>query len=189
MSKSQISKGNSFSRTRAVFNNKELLFYTAWQKYCKVHKSFPKHFASDNNLTRREAKCIATLIQWLGTNVGFNFLEGMLKTAGYQINKIPKKEKDLPINIPYEWVNLLKCFEANDGIYLSTQAITNSLNKRIHYTNIEVRKILNTLEEYECVTHVTCDTKNIWAITTKGGAVRNGAYTNNIEPKCHLLDI
>jgi hypothetical protein len=51
------------------------------------------------NLTLREQKIIATIIQWLGTNVGFSFLTECLDKCGYHIvrkeKEIPLKEKNL----------------------------------------------------------------------------------------------
>jgi hypothetical protein len=38
-------------------------------------------------VSHREATIAATLIQWLGTNVGFAFLESALKRCGYKIVK------------------------------------------------------------------------------------------------------
>jgi len=37
-------------------------------------------------LTNKERQVAATAIQWLGTNCGFNFLQGVLKSAGYSLN-------------------------------------------------------------------------------------------------------
>jgi hypothetical protein len=44
--------------------------------------------ANLGDLSHREATIAATLIQWLGTNVGFCFLENALKRCGYKSTKI-----------------------------------------------------------------------------------------------------
>jgi hypothetical protein len=47
------------------------------------------------DLTEREQRIIATIIQWLGTNVGFSFLSTCLKKANYDIQEVKK-----PVEIP-----------------------------------------------------------------------------------------
>ena len=44
-----------------------------------------------HDATKREAEVAATVIQWLGTNVGFVFLEEVLKEAGYAVQKVENK--------------------------------------------------------------------------------------------------
>jgi hypothetical protein len=44
--------------------------------------------------TVREVAIMASLIQWLGTNVGFAFLESALKRCGYRIERITRHESD-----------------------------------------------------------------------------------------------
>lgn len=39
----------------------------------------------DRELTQDEATAAATVVQWLGSNVGFSFLEEALRDAGYRI--------------------------------------------------------------------------------------------------------
>lgn len=36
-------------------------------------------------ISARDAKIVATVVQWLGTNIGFNFLQMALEAAGYEI--------------------------------------------------------------------------------------------------------
>jgi len=43
------------------------------------------------NLTEREQCIIATIIQWLGTNVGFGFLQEVLKQSGYFLTSLKKE--------------------------------------------------------------------------------------------------
>jgi hypothetical protein len=45
------------------------------------------------NLTEREQRIIATIIQWLGTNVGFGFILKCLKRAGYVVHERLPREK------------------------------------------------------------------------------------------------
>ncbi len=40
------------------------------------------------HITKNDRVIVATVIQWLGTNIGFNFLERTLKKCGYKIVKI-----------------------------------------------------------------------------------------------------
>ena len=42
-------------------------------------------------ITKRDRLIVATVIQWLGTNVGFCWLRETLKIAGYKITKIEKE--------------------------------------------------------------------------------------------------
>ncbi len=44
-------------------------------------------------IRRRDAVIVATIIQWLGSNIGFCFLEMALRRCGYKIVKI-EKERD-----------------------------------------------------------------------------------------------
>lgn len=46
-------------------------------------------------LTRREYQIIATVIQWLGSNVGFAFLQECLRQAGYRINWVNQEYADM----------------------------------------------------------------------------------------------
>ncbi len=43
-------------------------------------------------ITNRDRLVTATVIQWLGTNVGFCWLREALKKAGYEVKKIKKDE-------------------------------------------------------------------------------------------------
>ncbi len=45
-------------------------------------------------ITNRDRLIVATVIQWLGTNVGFCFLKEALKKAGYNIVKIKENEQN-----------------------------------------------------------------------------------------------
>jgi len=52
------------------------------------------------NLTEREHRIIATIIQWLGTNIGFSFLIRCLNRANYYVKEIePEKPKEKEIKL------------------------------------------------------------------------------------------
>lgn len=44
-------------------------------------------------VSQETATAVATIIQWLGTNIGRAFLDGALKKFGYHIAKIEQKPK------------------------------------------------------------------------------------------------
>lgn len=44
----------------------------------------------DIEVNKRERQIVASIVQWLGTNCGFSFLEMALKRCGYRITKIEK---------------------------------------------------------------------------------------------------
>ena len=44
-------------------------------------------------VTRRDSRVAATVIQWLGTNVGFGFLVEALRDAGYDVVRRPEPEQ------------------------------------------------------------------------------------------------
>lgn len=52
---------------------------TNWLKRCRI------------KITQREAIIAATVIQWLGTNVGFLFMNRCLRKCGYSIEKIESR--------------------------------------------------------------------------------------------------
>lgn len=47
-------------------------------------------------ITRREAVIVATVIQWLGTNCGWCWLDATLRSCGYKIVKIETGEGGVP---------------------------------------------------------------------------------------------
>jgi len=42
-------------------------------------------------IRRRETRAAATVVQWLGTNCGRGFLDGVLRSVGHRIVKLPEK--------------------------------------------------------------------------------------------------
>lgn len=84
---------------RMKFNDKEKHFSDEWKKENKI-LSHVNHgngtlqdimFGKDGiplyYITRNDRIIVATVIQWLGSNVGFSFLEKVLKKCGYKIIK------------------------------------------------------------------------------------------------------
>jgi len=89
---------------RLEFNPREKAFHDQWLEENKPLR-YVNHgngllqdlfFDRDENkklkcfleINKRDREIVATVIQWLGTNIGFNFLETVLKIAGYKIEKI-----------------------------------------------------------------------------------------------------
>lgn len=80
-------------------NDREKAFSDLWKKENKIESCInPGHGTLQNIVMDREQKplfyitkndriIVATVIQWLGTNIGFNFLERALKKCGYKIVK------------------------------------------------------------------------------------------------------
>lgn len=70
--------------------HRELAFHEQWVKEQDGTGILFSHLSNLGFLpmTQRDATLAATLIQWLGTNVGFAFLEDALKRAGFKIVKI-----------------------------------------------------------------------------------------------------
>lgn len=82
---------------RTEFNNKEKAFSETWKKENKIESHVNQGQGTLQNLmfdrnnepcyyiTKNDRVIVATVIQWLGTNIGFNFLERSLKKCGYKI--------------------------------------------------------------------------------------------------------
>ena len=43
-------------------------------------------------ITKRDACIVATVIQWLGSNVGFDFLRTCLEKCGYRLDRIDNQQ-------------------------------------------------------------------------------------------------
>ncbi len=83
---------------RRMSNKREKAFFEQWLHEQRDDGSTPMCrglFESwgIQDETPREVAIMASLIQWLGTNVGFCFLESALKRCGYRITKIEEKAK------------------------------------------------------------------------------------------------
>lgn len=84
---------------RIEFNYKEKAFAETWKKENKIESHVNQGQGTLQNLmfdrnnepcyyiTKNDRVIVATVIQWLGTNIGFNFLERALKKCGYKIVK------------------------------------------------------------------------------------------------------
>jgi len=86
-----------FFRERLKYRDSDLerAFADNWERACKEyfrlenildHKGSPK-------ITQRDATIIATVIQWLGTNVGFNFVVSNFLECGYTVGTVSGKLK------------------------------------------------------------------------------------------------
>jgi len=64
--------------------------WEAWNTYADVGPS-PVMQSLIPGYEQSEASAAATLVQWLGTNVGFDFLQQALNAAGYDIVERPAK--------------------------------------------------------------------------------------------------
>lgn len=59
-------------------------------------------------ITQRVAVIVATVIQWLGTNCGFAFLDNVLRKCGHTIIKIPPKPKKVEEKIVKRVIRFLE---------------------------------------------------------------------------------
>lgn len=85
---------------RIEFNEKEKAFHESWKEENKIQSHVNQGMGTLQNLmvgkdekplyyiTQNDRIIVATIIQWLGSNIGFNFLERTLKKCGYKIVKI-----------------------------------------------------------------------------------------------------
>lgn len=100
-------RGLSYERTRHSSSAREKVFADRWEKECAprrginsglgllfdlliVHAERRYHDPSyDGHLVRvpdqRDAELAATIVQWLGTNVGWSWLTTTLREAGYVV--------------------------------------------------------------------------------------------------------
>lgn len=177
MSQSQITKGYSFPRTKCALHSRELAFFAAWDAYCEQNKGFPKHFTKGDGITRKESKCVAGVFQWLGTNVGFCFLEDMLRKSGYKVSSNKGVPKPLPSDFSEIWIFILEVLNArscrtahvNREPVLTTQAITNEIRKdHDKLSAAKIKAALLTMEEHDLVECVKQGRKNLWATTQIG---------------------
>lgn len=82
---------------RMEFNPREKIFSDEWKKENKILSHVNQGqgtlqnlmFDKNNNpafyITENDRVIVATVIQWLGSNMGFDFLEKVLKKCGYKI--------------------------------------------------------------------------------------------------------
>jgi hypothetical protein len=100
-------------------------------------------------INQRDATIVATIIQWLGTNVGFCFLRKCLGKAGYEIREVPNRrelfprEWDVPQETVYVIPNRIELYKEIKKVGYHTwlygyeihhdQGCTYDGNKRIDY--------------------------------------------------------
>lgn len=77
-------RGLFHNRTRLQHNQREALFARAWEQENaeRAHFGEPRVEQLLPGCTQEQATAAATVIQWLGSQVGFNFLQEVLKAAG-----------------------------------------------------------------------------------------------------------
>ena len=84
---------------RTKFNDIEKAFSDEWEKENKILIHMNQGRGTLQNLmyedgkalfhiTKNDRVIVATIIQWLGTNIGFSFLESALRRCGFKIVKI-----------------------------------------------------------------------------------------------------
>lgn len=93
---------------RIPYNYREMAFAKEWERENKkslilggpilteLHRGPRESLLSEGTLlcepTNRERCIVATIIQWLGSNVGFAWLERVLNNCGYTIVQIPRDQ-------------------------------------------------------------------------------------------------
>lgn len=89
-----IHKGFSYSRTQMVQNFRDTTREKALAEKWEIDNPAPGQFGIQPILnalvpdcTQRDAQVAATVIQWLGSEVGFNFLKEALGSVGYDITE------------------------------------------------------------------------------------------------------
>lgn len=95
--KESFNEGLFYERTET--NDREKAFSDLWKQENKIESHVNQGHGTLQNLmigtdnkilfyiTKNDRVIVATIIQWLGTNIGFNFLERALKKCGYKIIK------------------------------------------------------------------------------------------------------
>lgn len=95
---------------RVKYNKRELVFADRWMIESEIRHGinygyglaqdlfmrpsafwFHRHDGAVAELTNRERMIAATVIQWLGTNCGWDFLEECLRKCGYKIVKLDRQ--------------------------------------------------------------------------------------------------
>jgi hypothetical protein len=98
--------GIMWERTKT--NNREAAFSEEWYEHNKIKTFMNWGYGALQDLfidrdkmdrkifiyeiTKNDRVIVATVIQWLGTNIGFSFLERALKRCGYEIVKIKNQQ-------------------------------------------------------------------------------------------------
>lgn len=106
-----IHRSWSWGRTRYIPGVLERIFADNWEKDCQRQPGMNFGYGTLQDLmidskgvsvfsvrkliakiTPRDAMIVATVVQWLGTNVGFCWISAVLRKAGYNVEKIERRD-------------------------------------------------------------------------------------------------
>lgn len=105
-----VDKGYLFDRTKDEYGDREKIFYKQWKKENRPLAHINQGWGCLQNLfsirpkkwyhtygwkliiNKRDRYIVATVMQWLGTNCGWCWLEETLRKCGYRLQKIEKQE-------------------------------------------------------------------------------------------------
>ena len=77
-------------------NPREIIFARRWEDENTGMRSVLNWLLGPHNqqvdVTERERTVAATVVQWLGSPIGFNFLEEALEECGYKLEPIKERE-------------------------------------------------------------------------------------------------
>ena len=85
-----------FESQRVIFPSGDLerIFAFSWMERNKDEWCILDRLLSTDEdprgATQRDATVAATVVQWLGTNVGFGFVRSCLEKAGYEVKETPR---------------------------------------------------------------------------------------------------
>lgn len=107
-----------FEYSRVIWNWREKVVADLWEEENEVGKrSTPilRALLEENGIqvSQRDARVAATVIQWLGTNVGYNFLLNLLKAIGYSPQSLFTK---FGSGIGEDILAEVLCSEGNDSL-------------------------------------------------------------------------
>ena len=104
-----MSKNRGWRYSRVEHNPREKAFADAWEKENDTDRNviygngilqdlfIQEDDRMNRNCIRRisdaDRMVVATIVQWLGSNVGWSFLQGALNDCGFEIVKIEPKGK------------------------------------------------------------------------------------------------
>lgn len=83
-------EGKNYRRLEPInYNPREVAFARRWEE--EAPRVLPWILCGDgtkitSDLTQEQATDVATVVQWLGSNVGFSFLIAALKRCGYAVS-------------------------------------------------------------------------------------------------------
>ena len=76
-------------------NPNEVAFANLWETYNEEHRQTMRWLLGSNNrmadeISDRDREIAATVVQWLGSPVGFGFVEKALEDCGYVVKRAGK---------------------------------------------------------------------------------------------------